>query len=170
MDYFNHIRLRSKYPERIGKKDGFPMVFKCGLSGQKSKTIKKYLDTKYSDYIEYIGIAKDEPKRLERLKANQVSLLYKYGYTEKMAYDLCKEYDLLSPVYSFTKREGCWFCPNATISQLAYLYHNHKELWDKLISLENRPDTIGTIWNTLKKRSLNDIENKLKCMEVKIWK
>lgn len=34
---------------------------------------------------EYIGIAADEPKRLQRLNDRKISLLSKYGYTEEMA-------------------------------------------------------------------------------------
>lgn len=58
-------------------------------------------------YTQYIGIAKDEPKRLERLRGtNRISLLEKYGYTEKMAFELCEKYDLLSPIYKFAPRGG----------------------------------------------------------------
>ena len=63
----------------------------------KMQPIKEYYK-QFADYeiIQYVGIAKDEPIRLARLDKNKVSLLDKYGYTEKMAYDLCKECDLLS--------------------------------------------------------------------------
>ena len=58
---------------------------------------------------QYIGIAADEPKRLERLKTGlprKVSLLEKYGYTEEMAFELCEKYGLLSPIYDFAPRGG----------------------------------------------------------------
>jgi hypothetical protein len=62
--------------------------------------------------VQYLGIAADEPKRLERLKGtNKISLLEKYGYTEKMAFDLCEKYGLLSPIYDFTKRGGVGSAP-----------------------------------------------------------
>ena len=51
------------------------------------------------DIIQYVGIAKDEPIRLQRLDGNKVSLLDRYGYTEAMAKAKCIEYDLLSPIY-----------------------------------------------------------------------
>lgn len=41
-------------------------------------------------YIQYIGIAADEPVRLKRLGSKQISLLDKYGITEEQAKDICK--------------------------------------------------------------------------------
>ncbi len=53
-------------------------------------------------------LASQQKKRLDRLvkTKNTVSLLEKYGYTEEMAYQLCKKYDLLSPMYDFARRGG----------------------------------------------------------------
>lgn len=75
-----------------------------------------------------------------------------------MAYDLCKKYDLLSPIYDFTKRGGCWFCPNARDSELRHLRNNHKGLWAKLLELENMQNLIGNKWNTLTRVSIHDKE------------
>jgi hypothetical protein len=59
------------------------------------------------DIVQYIGIAADEPIRLERIRGtNKVSLLEKYGYTEHDAMDKCKEYNLVSPLYSIGYRGG----------------------------------------------------------------
>ena len=65
-----------------------------------------------------MGIASDEPVRLRRLQGDQVSLLEKYHYTEEDAKQLCQTAGLLSPVYAFTDRGGCWFCPNAKLLEL----------------------------------------------------
>ena len=110
------------------------------------------------DLVQYIGIAADEPKRLARLDGNKVSLLAKYGYTEKMAEQLCGEHGLLSPIYEFTKRGGCFFCMNARDCELRHLRNNHPELWNKLLSLEDEENLAGPIWNTLTKTSLHDKE------------
>ena len=73
---------------------------------------------------QYVGIAADEPKRLARLAGtNKVSLLAKYGVAEASALALCKRYNLLSPIYEFTSRGGCFFCPNAGWSELQHLYY-----------------------------------------------
>ncbi len=55
-------------------------------------------------FVQYVGIAADEPARLTRLDGtSKISLLAEYGYTEQMAYDLCSKYDFLSPYISITK-------------------------------------------------------------------
>ena len=98
--------------------------------------IRQYQKTLPPDTVQYIGIAKNEPQRLARLGGNQVSLLEKYGYTEDDAKQLCKQAGLLSPVYEFTDRGGCWFCPNAKLSELRHLYDHHPDLWQKMMLLQ----------------------------------
>ena len=75
-----------------------------------------------------------------------------------MAMELCKKYNLLSPLYGFSRRGGCWFCPNAKNAELKHLRKEHKELWQKLLELENEKELAGTIWNTLTKTSLAEKE------------
>jgi hypothetical protein len=71
-----------------------------------------------------------------RNRENQKSLLEQYGYTEKMAYELCKEYGLLSPLYDMGgMRQGCWFCPNSPLGELAKLQRNYPSLWQELLNL-----------------------------------
>ncbi len=167
MDCFNHITTRSRKPERNGKRNGFPMAGRCIINDRcKIKPIKDFIKIKDPKQItQYLGIAIDEPKRLERLKDEKtirISLLEKYRYTEKMAYELCEKYNLLSPVYDFATRGGCWFCPNARYCELKHLRTYHRDLWQKLLDLEKEPDLIGNIWNTLQKRSMADNEEKFR--------
>lgn len=106
LDWFNHMAIKGK---RIGKKIGFPMAGKCWVNRDcKMPQIKRFLKEIHEDITQYIGIAIDEPVRMERIAnvGNKVSLLERYGYTEQMAYDLCKQYDLLSPTYNFAARGG----------------------------------------------------------------
>ena len=159
MDIFMEETTRGKY-FGTGMMKGFPMASKCAINSRcKVKPVKKYLKEEES-FIQYIGITMDEPKRLERLKKNQISLLPKYGYTEDMAYDICKKYDLLSPMYEFTKRGGCWFCPNCRKNQLYHLRSKHPELWEKLLKLENIPNLIVKRWNNLEKIRIHDWEER----------
>lgn len=102
--------------------------------------IKKYLRTIGEEYTQYIGIAIDEPKRLARLKDNQISLLAKYGYTEQMAMELCRKYNLVSPIYETGTRGGCWFCPNVRIKTLVEFRRKHPELWGELLELGKTPN------------------------------
>lgn len=158
MDCFHSIIKRSKVPERIGKKWGFPLEGRCYVNSRcKIPQIKKHIKS-LGENIQYIGIALDEPKRLDRLTDDKISILAKEGYTENMAYDLCKQYGLLSPIYEFTKRGGCWFCPNARFNQLYHLYHHHRDLFEKLKALEEEPDLTGYCWNTLRRISIHDME------------
>ena len=63
----------------------------------KLEPIKQYYKKIGKDYdiIQYVGIASDEPTRLRRLQGtNKISLLDKYGYTEAMAMEKCKEYGI----------------------------------------------------------------------------
>lgn len=162
MDCFNHIVTRSKTLERNGKKSGFPMAGRCMINRDcKMRAINKYFkDNK--DVIQYIGIAIDEPRRLAKLDDKHISLLERYGYTEKMAYDLCEKYDLLSPSYEFSTRGGCWFCPNAKMDEIKHLMNYHPELWKKLIELEHTDNIIGYCWNTLTKTYITDLDKRLK--------
>lgn len=135
-DCFYQVQKRSRVPERIGKRWGFPMPGKCMINSQcKIRTIKKFWKEIKEPFTQYICIAIDEPVRMERVvkAGNQVSLLEKYRYTEQMAFDICKKYDLLSPIYDFSPRNGCWFCPNLRPSQLKYLRTHHPDLWNKLL-------------------------------------
>ena len=157
IDCFYHKLVKGK---RKGMTQGFPMAGKCCLNKPcKVFPVKNYLK-KIPEYVQYIGIAADESKRLARLNENKISLLAKYGYTEKMAEQLCKEHGLLSPIYEFTKRGGCFFCMNARDCALRHLRNNHSELWNKLLSLEDEENLAGPIWNTLTKTSLHDKEEK----------
>lgn len=107
MDIFMREPTRGKH-FGTGLRTGFPMAGKCQINRSvKVQPIKDFLKGIEEEYVQYLGIAADEPKRLAKLRGtNRISLLEKYGFTEQQAYDLCKEYDLLSPIYSFAKRGG----------------------------------------------------------------
>ena len=118
----------------------FPVCGKCYVQRDcKVRPIRRYQKTLSPGTIHYIGIAADEPKRLTRLERNQVSLLEKYGYTEQMAKELCEDAGLLSPVYAFSDRGGCWFCPNAKRKELRHLYDHHPDLWERMLALQAIP-------------------------------
>lgn len=161
LDMFYHVVEKPiKNHHFKGMLAGFPMSGKCAVNRDlKIKPINEfYANMDAADITQYVGIATDEPKRRARLKGNKTSLLIKYGYTEQMAYELCKKNDLLSPVYEFSKRGGCWFCPNARCRELRYLRDNHRDLWDKLLELEKIPNKIGYCWNTLTKTSITELD------------
>lgn len=162
MEIFMRKPIRGKH-FGTGKKTGFPMSGKCQINKSvKVLPIKSFLNSVGEEFTQYIGIAVNEPVIMERIvnSGNKVSLLEKYGYTEQMAFDLCKKYDLLSPIYGFTNRGGCWFCPNMRYTQLKHLRTHHRDLWDKLLELEDEADLIGNMWNTLTKTRIHDWEER----------
>lgn len=74
--------ISGELPEHIGWRYGFPMVGRCVINNEcKVTPIKDYIKS-IGEYRQYIGIAADEPKRLERLTDNKISILAKEGYTE----------------------------------------------------------------------------------------
>lgn len=142
LDLFFHKKEKSKYPENIGKTTGFLIGGMCaGNRDLKIKPITNYYKKIKESFVQYVGIAADEPERLKRLEGtNRISLLEKYGYTEQMAFDLCRNFRLVSPVYQFSKRGGCWFCPNATTREFAHIKQNHPQLWAELEMLSTTPN------------------------------
>ncbi len=136
----------------------FPICGKCYVQRDcKLKPIRQYQKTLPPGTVHYIGIAKDEPERLLRLEAgSQVSLLEKYNLTEGDARKLYKDAGLLSPIYEFTDRGGCWFCPNAKPKELRHLYDHHPELWGRMLELQAIPGKVSEKFN--RRQSFSDID------------
>lgn len=144
-EFFKRRGEKTKYPERIGKYQGFLLGGFCRMNSiGKMKPMRRYWRQFRRNYVSYVGIALDEPERLARLKSNSVSLLAKYGYTERMAFDLCAKYNLLSPNYINSSRGGCWFCPNNKVKGFCNLRKNNPELWEELRKLSEVQGTIST--------------------------
>lgn len=133
VSYFSQQIVRGK---RKGMYRGFPLGGRCLVNHDcKIKPIHDYYKSLNSEITQYVGIAADEKKRLERISGNKISLLAKYGFTEAMALEKAKEYDLLSPIYDFSCRGGCWFCPNVKLRDYANFKRKHPDLWDRLYEL-----------------------------------
>lgn len=109
------------------------------MNPEKVEPIKKFTKSLDSGgWNSIVGIAVEEIERLERLhkRENQISILEKYGYTCEMAKQLCKEYGLLSPLYEMGgMRQGCFFCPNSPVRELARLKKEYPHLWKELLDL-----------------------------------
>lgn len=84
--------------------------------------------------VQYLGIAADEPERIERhTKPNVILPLVLMGWDEAYCRQWCEENDLLSPIYSNATRGGCWFCHNQGVEQLRQLRHEYPDLWALLL-------------------------------------
>lgn len=145
IDSFFHKVTRG---ERKGKYRGFPICGKCPICRDcKMPPIKKYADSLPEGTVQYVGIASDEQERLMRLSENRISLLDKYGFTQKDAKKLDARHGLLSPIYEFAPRNGCFFCPNAKEQELRHLYDHHRDLWQRLLELQQVPNKCSELFN-----------------------
>ena len=163
LGFFNRIIDNPrKHLDHKGKRFGFPCYGLCGVKRDlKLKPMNDFYK-KIEDLIQYVGICVDEPKRLASLhkQNNRVSLLEKYEYTEEMARQKCIEYGLLSPCYQYSKRGGCWFCPNAKFAEQREIKRLYPDIWKEFIALENEPNIANDKWNIYGK-TLHEIDNEL---------
>ena len=129
----------------------------------KIKPISDYINRIMEPVTQYIGIAIDESNRPESMKKKKyyVSLLEKYGYTEEMAKQKCMEYGLFNPCYELSKRSGCWFCPNAKLTEQREIKRIYPEVWSRFVSLEDQTkDVAYTVFNPFR-QSLHEIDAQL---------
>ena len=155
-EQFYKIKQRGKH---IGDNYGFPYTIGAWCNDRlKMQPIKEYMRRQKEQIIQYVGIAYDEPERYERLNhETHIAPLYDLKITEKEAMEICKKYDLLSPIYKTSFRGGCWFCPKQRLSQLKWLYQEHYDLWNTLRDMEK--DSFNTFRpNT----TLKDLEERFK--------
>jgi len=134
-EQFYKVRGERAKPENQGKIYGFPMV-KGGWCVDRLKVKPLYKATK--NCHTYLGIAVDEPQRLKSLTENKSSPLADYNITENECLKICKELNLLSPIYTKeTLRGGCWFCHNQSLKQLKLLRDNYPKYWEIMLKWDN---------------------------------
>ena len=122
--------------KREGEIYGFPMVRGAWCNSMlKVGPIDSHLRAGANNTIQYLGIAADEPERIERHKDKPgiVLPLVDIGWNEAYCQQWCEENDLLSPIYTNAVRGGCWFCHNQGIDQLRLLRKEYPELWELLL-------------------------------------
>lgn len=168
--YVKHFTAPVKRGAHQGLIRGFPICGICSICRDcKLPPIRKYIQALPEGTVQYIGIAKDEQERLMRLDGQKVSLLDKYSYTEKGAWELCKRHGLLSPIYEFTDRGGCWFCPNAKEKELRHLYDHHKDLWKRMLTLQALPNKCSELFNRTDRFSDIDLKFRLDDAQVTMF-
>lgn len=141
-----------KRGSRTGEIYGFPLTLKAWCNQRlKVDAIQKYSNELPPHRTHFVGIAYDEPIRWERMKKKETekckyrSLLVEQKLTEQDAFEICKKYDLLSPMYTSGDeifRGGCWFCVKQCLADLYSLWKNYPELYGKLLEME--PDSHNT--------------------------
>lgn len=145
---FNSRMFRTEYADRKGKKHGFVLGGnRCALKRDCKERVIYNWCKQQGEFTEILGIAYDEQKRLEymhKTKPNAWSVLEQEKITEAMTFPICREFNLLSPFYaSGRKRQGCWFCPNASVEEMAQFAKEYPELWNELRILSQDTETVS---------------------------
>lgn len=150
VNFYEQFHVKTAKGKHAGTIYGFPHTAGAWCNSRlKVRAISKYLSP-FREVTQFVGIAADEPIRWERMKAKQTekkkyrSLLVEQKLTEQDAFEICKKYDLLSPMYSVDGiyRGGCWFCPKQCLADLYSLWKTYPELWQRLCDME--PDSHNT--------------------------
>lgn len=133
--FFTVYKERSR---KTGEIYGFPMRQGAWCNSHlKVRPINKWQKAA-GEYVAVVGIAADEPKRINRkTERDNLLPLVKYGITEAEAFKICERGGCLSPAYNNGRtRLGCWFCHNQRINELRGLRKEHPELWKRLLALD----------------------------------
>lgn len=131
-----------------GRKNGFHYGYSwCGGrcrwgTTDKIKATESYCKGSY----EYVGIAADEPKRLEK-ERNGYKLfpLAELGMTEAECLEFCRSKGFRweengVDLYSILDRVSCWCCANKNLKELKNMHDHLPEYWAKLKDLQARTE------------------------------
>ena len=140
---FEHIRTRGKMLGISGY--GWPMsngASRWCTDRLKQKPISKYLGKyKNEGYVEYVGFAFDEPKRIKKtgIYHNKQYPLYDWRITEAMALKYCYDHGFdWDGLYTHFNRVSCWCCPFQGIGELRNLYYFYPDLWKELLEMDSK--------------------------------
>lgn len=145
LSLFNHLITKSKEVDRIGKKRGWLIGGMCVANDRlKMRPLREFFKS-VGECEQIVGIALDEPMRLERIHAKPYtwSILEREGVVESETYDICRKYNLLSPTYQMRSRGGCWFCPNCEVKEFANFAKEYPELWAELEKLSRTENLVS---------------------------
>lgn len=102
----------------------------------KNNVVNSYLNKyKKEGYVEYIGIAYDEPKRIKDKKYP----LVEWKMTEKDCLEYCYNRGFnWNGLYEHFDRVSCWCCPLKKIKEYRTLYIHYPELWKELEEMDQK--------------------------------
>lgn len=154
-----------------GQINAFPLCGRCCIQRDcKVPPLKRWKREISGEVVQYVGLAADEQERLMRDGVRgTVSLLDKYKIEEADTFEICERHGLLSPIYEFTDRGGCWFCPNAKRPELRHLYDHHPDLWAKMLALERLPNKATELFNRTERFSDIDAEFRYEDAQITIF-
>lgn len=160
---FDHVKTRGKNKGQKGYGWASMRIRWC-TSNLKSNVINNYLK-KYKDegYIEYVGIAADEPKRIK----DKCYPLVDWGMTEKDCLQYCYERGFnWNGLYEHFDRVSCWCCPLKNLKELKTLYTYYPNLWAQLKDMDKKAPN-----QFRKDYSVEQLEYRFseKCKKRKLW-
>lgn len=167
-DGFNHV-IQSG--DHAGTIKGFPMQRGPWCQRLKTDATKQarkmtYVEGDEKKVIQYLGIAADEPKRIatHRDKPGIMLPLVEIGWEEDLCGLWCKYSGLLSPTYTSSTRDGCWFCHNQGVDQLRNLRKMYPDLWALLLEWDkDSPVTFKPPSRNSPGRTVHDYERRFAC-------
>jgi 3'-phosphoadenosine 5'-phosphosulfate sulfotransferase (PAPS reductase)/FAD synthetase len=132
---FEHIKTRGK---NKGKKGYGWATMRCRWCTTllKNNVINNHLKQYEEEgYVEYIGIAYDEQKRIKDKKYP----LVEWKMTEKDCLQYCYERGFnWEGLYEHFDRLSCWCCPLKNLKELKTLYEHYPELWNELKEMDRK--------------------------------
>lgn len=119
---FVRIKPRKKWID-LYNKYGYPMRTLRWCNAQYKldalKQLKEYLKQQNKYLVSYVGICKDEVKRIKE-DNNIIYPLVDYGIVEKDILEWAKLQPIFNDYYKYNRRCGCMCCPLASIDNLVY--------------------------------------------------
>lgn len=110
----------------------------------KKEVIDKYIRELKTQFtvIQYIGLAADEQKRLNRennLNPTHIHPLAEWGWSEKDCLNYCYALGYnWGGLYDLFSRVSCWCCPLQSLEELRKLKKHFPELWEELKEMDSR--------------------------------
>ena len=118
--------------------NGWPGIKVRWCTGQlKTHLIRKEVNRLKQEChaLHYVGIAADEPKRIEQ----EQYPLVEWGITERQALQICYDRGYTwDGLYELYNRCSCWCCPLQRIGELRTLRQRHPQLWTRLLDIDRR--------------------------------
>lgn len=135
-DWCSRILVKGKSK---GEVRGFPLFFRgcCGFACDgKIKEINNYFadHSKTFKYID-IGLCADEYDR-KVLKGRERSILQELGIFDKECFYWCRDFQLLSPRYARSGRDGCMLCPQAKSFERVLFFNQYPDAFEKVLELQ----------------------------------
>lgn len=119
-------------------------TMKIGVVDKYFKELKKTFDL-----IQCIGIAVDEPERINKKNNNRdgVTLpLVEWGWSEQDCLNYCYSHGFdWEGLYKIFNRVSCWCCPLKSLDELRKLRQFFPDLWEELKEMDRRS------WNQFRK-------------------